>query len=80
MSVGSPEKDSQLPMDKKLLAIMGLAMALPTTVLAVAYVIYKLIEEGLISNGLGITLLVAVIANFFFLMFRYLRKERKNDE
>lgn len=66
-------------MDKKLLAIMGLAMALPTTVLAVAYVIYKLIEEGMISSEMGIALLVAVIANFFFLMFRYLRKDRKSD-
>ncbi len=67
-------------MDKKLLAIMGLAMALPATVLAVAYIVYKLIEEKIISNGLGITLLVAVIANFFFLMFRYLRKERNRDK
>lgn len=55
---------------------MGLAMALPSTVLAVAWVVLGLIDKGVIGYGVGITIILAVIANIFFLMFRHLSKNR----
>lgn len=63
-------------MDKKLLAVMGLAMALPTSILAVSYVVYQLIEKKLISSGVGVTIIVAFVLNMFILMFRNLRKNK----
>ncbi|MBC77282.1 MAG: hypothetical protein CME64_14825 [Halobacteriovoraceae bacterium] len=68
-------------MDKNLLAVMGLALALPTSILAVAAVVYQLIEKEIIGNMAGLGIILAVIFNIFFLMFKHLRKNReKSDE
>ncbi len=66
--------------DKKLLAVLGLAMALPTSVLAVAIVVYELIEAKLIGNGTGLIIILAVIFNIFFLMFKHLRKQKVDED
>lgn len=67
-------------MDKKLLAVMGLALALPTTVLAVAWAVLELIDSGVIGYAGGMAIILAVIVNFFFLMFRHLRKRPEESE
>ena len=68
-------------MDKNLLAVMGLALALPTSILAVAAVVYQLIEKEIIGNMEGLGIILAVIFNIFFMMFKHLRKNReKSDE
>ena len=56
---------------KNIIKIMGLALALPSTILGVAFLIYYLIEEKLISQGLGLFILIAVVGYFFYLMVRY---------
>lgn len=66
-------------MDKKLLAVMGLALALPSTVLAVAWVVLELIDAGVIGYTGGILIILAVIANIFFLMFKHLRKKNQDS-
>lgn len=68
-------------MDKNLMAVMGLALALPSSILAVAAVVYNLIEKKLISNMTGLIIILVVIFNIFFLMFKHLRKNKdKSDE
>lgn len=64
-------------MDKNLLAVMALALALPSSILAVAAVVYKLIEQNLVSNMTGLIIILAVIFNIFFLMFKHLRKKQR---
>ncbi|MEX0798340.1 MAG: hypothetical protein WD025_02795 [Bacteriovoracaceae bacterium] len=61
--------------DKQLLVVLGLAMALPSAILAVSAVVYHLIEAKLISNTVGLVIILAVIFNIFFLMFKRLRKQ-----
>lgn len=51
--------------------IMGLAMGLPSTILAVAVMAYKLVEGGYISQWMGLVLVLVVIIYMFFLMIRY---------
>ena len=63
-------------MDKNLLAVMALALALPSSILAVAAVVYKLIEQNLVSNMTALIIILAVIFNIFFLMFKHLRKNK----
>ena len=69
--------------DKQMLAVLGLAMALPSSILAVAGAVYYLIEEEMISDTTGLLIILAVIFNIFFLMFRHLRKNKsqaKDDQ
>lgn len=53
------------------LKMMGLALALPSTILGVAYLIYYLTEQKIISEGMGLVILISVVGYFFFLMVRY---------
>lgn len=65
--------------DKNLLVVLGLATALPSSVLAVAGIVYYLIEAKIIGNTTGLIIILAVIFNIFFLMFRHLRKQKTNE-
>lgn len=59
---------------------MGLAMGLPSTILAVAVMAYKLVEAGLIEQWVGLLIVLVVIVYMFFLMIRYaLYKKDKDD-
>lgn len=60
---------------KKYLAIMGLALALPSSILGVAAFVIYLIDEKIISNTVGIILIVLVIFNIFYLMIRSVSKK-----
>ncbi len=56
---------------RNIIKVMGLAVALPSTILGVFFTIYYLIENKLISTSVGLVLLLAVIIYFFYLMVRY---------
>ena len=60
--------------NKKLLKVLGFSLGLPSTVLAIGLVVVKLIQENLISTTLGIIIILAVIFNIFWLIFRNLKK------
>jgi len=60
--------------NKKLLKVLALSLGLPSTVLAVGLVIVYLIQEKIISTGLGVTIIVIVVANIFWLIFKNLKK------
>lgn len=64
---------------KKYLMVMGLAMALPSTILGVFAFVYYLIEEKIISNTLGLVLIILVIINVFYLMIRSVTKRKSKD-
>lgn len=56
---------------RNILKVLGLALALPSTILGVGFGIFYLIEEDLISQNVGLGLLLAIMAYFFYLMIRY---------
>jgi hypothetical protein len=60
--------------NKKLLKVLGLSLGLPSTVLATGLVVVKLIQENVISTTLGIIIILAVIFNIFWLIFRNIKK------
>jgi hypothetical protein len=60
--------------NKKLIKILGLSLGLPSTVLAIGLVVINLIKEDIISNTVGIIIILAVIINIFWLIFRNLKK------
>lgn len=60
--------------NKKLLKVLALSLGLPSTVLGVGLVIVYLIQEKIISTALGVTVLVLVVANIFWLIFKNLKK------
>ena len=60
--------------------IMGLAMGLPSTILAVAVMAFKLVEGGYISQWVALGIVLTVIVYMFFLMIRYaIYKKNKRD-
>lgn len=60
--------------NKKLIKVLGLSLGLPSTVLAIGLVVVNLIQENVISTTLGIIIILAVIFNIFWLIFRNLKK------
>lgn len=58
-------------LQKKYLVVVSLALALPSTILAVCYFIYNLIKKGIINEIFGLIIIVLVILNSFWLMIRY---------
>jgi hypothetical protein len=60
--------------------ILGLAFALPSTILGVFGTAYWLVTKKIISEKVALILLVAVTVNTFYLMIRYglAKKKRKH--
>lgn len=56
---------------KNTLKVVAIALALPSTILGVFFLIYYLINKNIISQNLGLGFLVLIIAYFFYLMVRY---------
>lgn len=66
---------------KKYTVIMGLALSLPSTILGISFVVYKLYKNGIISQGVGLIILLISIANIFYIMVRYvLKRKNKSSE
>lgn len=59
--------------NKKGLKVLALAMGLPTSILGVAFFVYYLIENKIVSNEIGLLIILAVIFNTFFLIFKALK-------
>ena len=59
---------------RKMLKVLGLSLGLPSTVLAIGLVVVYLIQEKVISTAFGIIIILAVIGNIFWLIFRNLKK------
>lgn len=60
---------------KKYLMVMGLALGLPSTILGVASFVIYLIDKKIISNTMGLIIIVLVIINVFYLMIRSVSKK-----
>lgn len=61
---------------KHILKIMGLAMALPSTILGVTFGVYYLIENKVISQAVGLVIILTIVFYFFYLMIRYARSKK----
>lgn len=57
--------------------VLGLAMALPSTILGAMVLLYQLVGKNIISENVALVLLLLIIVNTFYLMLRYVIK-RKN--
>ena len=55
----------------KYLKTMGLAISFPSTILILAYSVYELVQNNIISKGWGFFLFFVVIFNILWLMVRY---------
>ncbi len=62
---------------KKYLAVLALALGLPSTILGLFAVLYQLVQKGVISWNIALSVLILVIINILYLMIRYVNK-RKN--
>ena len=60
--------------EKNPLLVLGLALGLPSTILGVSLGILYLIKHNFISKNSGIFLIIAVVANTFFLMIKYTKR------
>ena len=65
---------------QKQYTIMGLAMGLPSTIIAVAVMASKLVDGGFISEGIGLVIVILVVISMFFLMIRYAIKKKDTDK
>lgn len=59
---------------RKMLKVLGLSLGLPSTVLGIGLVIVYLIQNKIISTPVGVFILIAVIGNIFWLIFKNLKK------
>jgi hypothetical protein len=62
--------------NNKSLIVLGLALALPSTLLGVGVSIVYLIQQKIISQTVGLLIIVAVVFNTFYLMMRYAKKKK----
>lgn len=62
---------------RKMLKVLGLSLGLPSTVLGIGLVIVYLIQNKIISTPVGVFILIAVIGNIFWLIFKNLKKWKK---
>jgi hypothetical protein len=62
------------PKEKNPLVVLGLALGLPTTILFVALGVLELVKAEIISQNVAILIIIAVVANTFYLMIRYAKK------
>ena len=60
---------------KKQLQIMGLALALPSAILGIFGIVYKLKAEGIIGDSASIAIILTFIGQFFYLIIRYALKK-----
>lgn len=64
-------------MDKSWIKIMALALSLPSVILATAYSLFRMYQEGYIAGWVAVLLGVAVVGNILVTMVIYAYK-RKN--
>lgn len=55
----------------KYLKVLGLAISFPSTILTLAFGIFKLVEAGVVSKNIGFGIFFIVIFNILWLMIRY---------
>jgi hypothetical protein len=60
-----------MKLPKNWLTILGLSLSLPSTILAMAWGLFKLSESGIIPTWLAATLLFLSVAQILFLMVYY---------
>lgn len=58
-----------------IIKIVGLAVGLPSTILAIFFFIYHLIQTKVVSMEIGLSLIILVIAYIFYVMIRYAIKK-----
>lgn len=59
---------------KKMLKVLGLSLGLPSTVLGIGLVVVYLIQNKTISTPVGVFIILAVVGNIFWLIFKNLKK------
>ena len=57
-------------MNKKLWTVMSLALALPSSIMAVTYIVYQLVENKLINLYVGSLIIVVYIVSLLFMMVK----------
>lgn len=67
-----PENDNK----SNIIKVVGLAVGLPSSILGVFGAIYFLMNKNYISTGVGLILIVSIIAYTFYLMIRYATKKQ----
>lgn len=70
-----------MKIDPKWIRVVGIAMGLPSTIFALALVVMKLIEEGIVSRGLGWGVFILVVVQSLVLMVWFALKvnQKKNN-
>ena len=61
---------------KKWIQIMGLAMGLPSTILAVAWGAMQLVKIGVLTKVQGVVILIVIVGSILFLMVYYAYKRK----
>lgn len=66
-----------MKIDPKWIKVVGLALGYPSTILACAILVMSLIENGVLSKGLGWTLFLLVVCQSLGLIVWYTLKVKK---
>lgn len=69
------EKDKVKKKPLNNMAVMGLALGLPSLIIGLFGIIYQLVENGVFGWSIGFTIFIAVILNTLYLMVRYVVKK-----
>ena len=57
-------------MNKKLWIVMSLALALPSSIMAISYLVYTLVEKEAIHIYVGAAIIVSYIAAILYMMVK----------
>tara|TARA_R110000868_G_scaffold55424_2_gene172255 strand:+ start:10179 stop:10385 length:207 start_codon:yes stop_codon:yes gene_type:complete len=68
-----------MKIQKKWIQVLGLAMSLPSLIFACAWFIFHLVSIDIITRGVGIIILLAIVVNTLVMMVVYALKNRSKD-
>ncbi len=63
----------------KWVKVVGLALSLPSLIFVCAWTIFHFVDEKVITRGVGITILLAIVLNTLVMMVVYALKNRSKD-
>ena len=62
------------------LKVMGLALSLPTTMLAVIWGVMDLADRGIFPRWVALVIIVSVLFNFFVMILWYAKRSREKSK
>ena len=78
-TIGASPEGDKVKIDPKWVKVVGLALGYPSTILACALLFMNLIEQGVLSKGLGWSLFLLIVLQSLFLIVWYAFRAKKEE-